>query len=42
MFFDKYEIDSVLTLVNVLTDNVADNNILTGNFVNTFSGPIFV
>ena len=37
VFFDKYEIDSVLTLVNVLTDNVADNNILTGNFVNTLS-----
>ena len=35
--FSKYEIDSVLTLVNVLTDNVADNNVLTGNFVNTLS-----
>ena len=35
--FSKYEIDSVLTLVNVLTDNVADNNILTGNFVNTLT-----
>jgi hypothetical protein len=35
--FSKYEIDSVLTLVNVLTDSVSDNNVLTGNFVNTLS-----
>ena len=35
--FSKYEIDSVLTLVDVLTDSVSDNNVLTGNFVNTLS-----
>jgi hypothetical protein len=40
--FVNYEIDSALTLIDVLTDSVADNNILTGNFVNTLKNSSLV
>jgi hypothetical protein len=40
--FVNYEIDSALTLIDVLTDSLADNNILTGNFVNTLKNSSLV